>query len=357
MSVSKENVLSALASVQWEGKDIVASQMVMDVTLSGDEQGTKVNLILEIEPKKNAALDTLKNDIEKSVKAIAGVSDVGVIFTAHKAAQGHAHSHANPHTHGIQKLELPTIKHIIAVASGKGGVGKSTTAVNLAAAFSQKGLKTGLMDADVYGPSIPRMLGLDEEPVENENGKVEPVERDGIKVMSMGFLVPEGQPMMWRGPMVSGAIMQFFKDVAWGDLDVLVIDMPPGTGDAQITLAQSIPVSGAVIVSTPQDIALLDARKALMMFKKTDVAILGIVENMSYFECPHCQGRSEIFGHGGAQADAQKLQVPFLGGIPLDISLRTGSDEGKPLTLLEPQTTIAQKYRMMADELWSRLSA
>jgi ATP-binding protein involved in chromosome partitioning len=240
-------------------------------------------------------------------------------------------------------MELPGIRFIVAVASGKGGVGKSTTAVNLAMALSQKGLKIGLMDADVYGPSIPRMMGLSGEPFMNENEKMEPLVRDGVKVMSLGFLIDEAEPMIWRGPMVHSAITQLFQNVAWGDIDVLVIDLPPGTGDAQLTLAQTVLLSGAVIVSTPQDIALLDARKALAMFRKTDIPILGIVENMSFFECPHCKARSDIFSHGGARAEAEKLGIPFLGEIPLDIKLR--------------EKSIATEYRAIADKLWDSLNA
>jgi ATP-binding protein involved in chromosome partitioning len=237
------------------------------------------------------------------------------------------------------------------------------------------------MDADVYGPSIPRMMGLTGEPYVDEDGRMEPLvrdlfvekgehfstkresldshvnSRDGIKVMSMGFLVDEAQPMIWRGPMVHSAITQLFRDVLWGDLDILVIDLPPGTGDAQLTLAQTVPLTGAVIVSTPQDIALLDARKALMMFQKTDVPILGIIENMSYFECPYCKKRSDIFSHGGVHIEAEKLGIPFLGEIPLDIALREKSDEGEPLTLSEPKSSISIQYKAIADILWDALNA
>ncbi|MFA4995454.1 MAG: Mrp/NBP35 family ATP-binding protein [Bdellovibrionales bacterium] len=349
--LSQEAILSALRAVKWEGEDIVSRKMVAGVTFAKEEQGTKVNLIIEIEPKKGADIDGLNNQIEQAIKTIEGVSSVAVIFTAHQAAQEHKHEHAS------SKMDLPDIDYVVAIASGKGGVGKSTTAVNLAIALAQKGLKVGLLDADVYGPSIPRMMGLKGEPSMDENERMEPLMRDGVKVMSMGFLVDEAEAMIWRGPMVHSAIMQLFRDVAWGDLDILVVDLPPGTGDAQLTLSQTVPLAGAVIVSTPQDIALLDARKAMGMFRKTDVPILGLIENMSYFECPQCKARSNIFGHGGAQAEAEKLGIPFLGEIPLDITLREKSDEGEPLTLSAPKSTIAARYRTIADKLWTSLKA
>ncbi len=351
---SKETVLGVLRSVQWEGRDVVSRGMVSGVTFSDDRAG--VTIILEVEPQKNAGFDSLKDHVEKAAKAVAGVSAVNVIFTATKAAQ-HKHGHSHADTAVPKKVDLPDIKHIVVVASGKGGVGKSTTAVNMAVAFAQKGLKVGLLDADVYGPSIPHMMGVKEEPEENENGQLEPVEKGGVKIMSIGFMIDEAQPMIWRGPMVHSALIQFFRDVAWGELDVLVVDLPPGTGDAQLTLAQSIPVSGAVVVSTPQDIALIDARKALAMFVKTDTPVLGIIENMSYFECPHCKARTEIFSHAGAQTEAQKLDIPFLGEIPLDVALRLKSDEGQPLTLSEPHGAIAQTYHSIADKIWALLDA
>jgi ATP-binding protein involved in chromosome partitioning len=260
-------------------------------------------------------------------------------------------------SHVPQKLSLPRVKYIVAVASGKGGVGKSTTAVNLAAALAQKGLHVGLLDADIYGPSIPRMLGVSGKPEVDADNKMIPHEKFGMAVMSMGLLVAEDTPMVWRGPMVHAAITQLFRDVVWGARDVLVVDLPPGTGDAQLTMAQTVPLSGAVIVSTPQDIALLDARRGLAMFQKVDVPVLGFVENMSYFQCPKCGERSDIFSHGGARAEAEKLGVPFLGEIPLDIAVRQHSDDGNPLVLAEPKGAIAAAYRTMADKLWDELEA
>jgi ATP-binding protein involved in chromosome partitioning len=250
---------------------------------------------------------------------------------------------------------VPGVKHIIAVASGKGGVGKSTTAVNFALALKDQGLKVGVLDADIYGPSMPRLLGIHGQPQQLAGNKLDPMRSYGLKVMSMGFLVDEETPMIWRGPMVMSALSQMLKDVAWGDLDVLVVDMPPGTGDAQLTMAQQVPLAGAVIVSTPQDLALIDARKGLNMFKKVNVPVLGIVENMSTFLCPHCGERSDIFGHGGAKQEAGRLGVPFLGEVPLTMAIRETSDEGKPVVATDPGSPVAQAYRDIAATAWAEL--
>jgi len=243
---------------------------------------------------------------------------------------------------------VPGVKSIIAVASGKGGVGKSTTAVNLAMGLAAIGQRVGLLDADIYGPSVPRMTGITGRPSATEGQKLRPMESHGVKVMSMGFLVDEDAPMIWRGPMVQSALQQMLGDVLWGELDVLVVDMPPGTGDAQLTMAQKVPLAGAVIVSTPQDIALLDARKAINMFRKVDVPVLGIVENMSYFCCPNCGHRTEIFAHGGARACAAQYGVDFLAEIPLDVEVRTTSDAGRPIVATDPQHPLAEAYRGLA---------
>ena len=250
---------------------------------------------------------------------------------------------------------VPGAKAIIAVASGKGGVGKSTTAVNLALGLKERGLAIGLLDADIYGPSIPRLLGLTGKPQQLAGNKLQPMEAYGLKVMSMGFLVDEETPMIWRGPMVMSALSQMLKDVAWGDLDVLVVDMPPGTGDAQLTMAQQVPLAGAVIVSTPQDLALIDARKGLNMFRKVNVPVLGIVENMSSFVCPHCGERSDIFGHGGAKSEAARLGVPFLGEVPLTMAVRETSDSGKPVVVSDPSSPPAVAYRDIARNVWAEL--
>lgn len=347
--VAQEQILSVLRTVKYQGQDIVTRGMIGGVTATADG---KISIVVQIEPDKKNDFSVLKAEIEKAVTAVRGVSSVSVIFTAHQAA-----SPPQRQPHVPQKLSLPQVKYIVAVASGKGGVGKSTTAVNLAAALAQKGLKVGLLDADIYGPSIPRMVAVTGKPDIDENKKMIPHQRYGMAVMSMGFLVAEETPMVWRGPMVHSAITQLFRDVDWGERDMIIVDMPPGTGDAHLTLAQSIPLSGAVIVSTPQDIALLDARKGLAMFQKVDVPVVGIIENMSYFLCPHCNGRSDIFSHGGAQVEADRLGVPFLGEIPLNIAIRENSDSGLPLVLADKEGAIAATYRTIADRLWARLTA
>jgi ATP-binding protein involved in chromosome partitioning len=270
---------------------------------------------------------------------------------------GHSHGPAAKTTGGGGRIDVPGVRHIIAVASGKGGVGKSTTAVNLALGLAANGLATGLLDADIYGPSMPRMLGVTEKPESADGKMLKPIEKYGLKTMSIGYIVNEDTPMIWRGPMVSSALEQMLRDVQWGDLDVLVVDMPPGTGDAQLTLAQRVALAGAVIVSTPQDIALVDARKGLNMFRKVAVPVLGIVENMSYFLCPHCGERSEIFGHGGAREEAEKLDVPFLGEVPLHLDIRTTSDSGNPIVVSKPDSPHAQVYKNVAGRVWKQLSA
>ena len=253
------------------------------------------------------------------------------------------------------KPGIPGVHAIVAVASGKGGVGKSTTAVNLALALKTLGLRVGLLDADIYGPSQPRMMGISGRPSSPDGRRLLPMVNYDVKVMSMGFMVPEDTPMIWRGPMVMSAINQMLRDVEWGDLDILVVDLPPGTGDAQLTMAQQVPLSGAVIVSTPQDIALIDARKGLNMFRKVDVPVLGIVENMSYFLCPHCGERSDIFSHGGARREAEKLGVDFLGELPLDMAIRETSDGGHPIVVAAPDSGPAKTYRTIAEQVWLKV--
>jgi ATP-binding protein involved in chromosome partitioning len=254
-----------------------------------------------------------------------------------------------------RQAEIPGVRAIIAVASGKGGVGKSTTALNLALGLRDLGLRVGLMDADIYGPSVPRLTAIHDKPVVNEHKKMIPIERFGLSIMSIGFLVEEETAMIWRGPMVMSAITQMLREVAWGKLDVLIVDMPPGTGDAQLTLAQNVPLKGAVIVSTPQDLALIDARRGLAMFKKVNVPVLGIVENMSYFQCPECGTRSDIFGHGGARHEAERLGVPFLGEVPLHMSIRATSDAGTPVVVSEPDGPHAAIYRAIATQVRDQL--
>jgi ATP-binding protein involved in chromosome partitioning len=254
-----------------------------------------------------------------------------------------------------RQAEIPGIAAVIAVASGKGGVGKSTTALNLALGLRDLGLRVGLMDADIYGPSVPRLTAIRDKPELNDERKMIPIERFGLAIMSIGFLVEEDTAMIWRGPMVMSAITQMLRDVAWGRLDVLVVDMPPGTGDAQLTLAQNVPLKGAIIVSTPQDLSLIDARRGLAMFKKVNVPVLGIVENMSYFQCPHCGTRADIFGHGGARHEAERLGVPFLGEIPLHIAIRETSDLGSPVVVSAPEGPHAAIYRAIAAQVRDQL--
>jgi ATP-binding protein involved in chromosome partitioning len=254
-----------------------------------------------------------------------------------------------------RQAEIPGVAAVIAVASGKGGVGKSTTALNLALGLHDQGLRVGLLDADIYGPSVPRLTGIREKPVLNDEKKMIPLQRFGLAIMSIGFLVEEDTAMIWRGPMVMSAITQMLRDVVWGTLDVLVVDMPPGTGDAQLTLAQNVPLKGAIIISTPQDLSLIDARRGLAMFKKVNVPVLGIIENMSYFQCPHCGTRSDIFGHGGARHEAERLGVPFLGEIPLHMSIRATSDSGTPVVVSEPEGEHAAIYRAIGARVHDQL--
>jgi ATP-binding protein involved in chromosome partitioning len=245
------------------------------------------------------------------------------------------------------------VKHVIAVSSGKGGVGKSTVSVNLAVAMGLSGAKVGLLDADIYGPNIPMMMGIDKTP-EQKDGKITPAESHGVKLISMGFFVPEDQAVVWRGPMVHTAIQQLFRDVLWGELDYLLIDLPPGTGDAQLTLSQLVPLAGAITVTTPQEVALHDVRKGMMMFQKVNVPLLGIVENMSYFVCGHCGERTEIFAHGGGERAAETLGVPFLGRVPIDPAIREGGDTGRPLVVADPKSPQAKAFRDIAGEVMAR---
>ena len=349
------------------GKNVVAAGMVGGIATRAGH----VAITLDVDPARGAALEPLRQACEQAVRAMPDVLSATAVMTAERAAPAapsapsaaparpHAHSHgpAAKTTGGTGRIDVPGVKHIIAVASGKGGVGKSTTAVNLALGLAANGISTGLLDADIYGPSMPRMLGVKEKPESTDGKMLKPIERYGIRTMSIGYIVAEDTPMIWRGPMVSSALEQMLRDVQWGELDVLVVDMPPGTGDAQLTLAQRVALSGAVIVSTPQDIALIDARKGLAMFRKVAVPVLGIVENMSYFLCPKCGERSEIFGHGGARDEAAKLEVPFLGEIPLHLDIRTTSDSGHPIVVSQPDSAHAQAYKNIAGRVWKQLSA
>ena len=319
---------------------------------SADASDGRVSVVLSIERAFAAKAEALRPAAEKALKSLPGAREASVVFTAHR--EPHAHDHARP---AARELAIPGVKALIAVASGKGGVGKSTVAVNLAVALANQGKKIGLLDADIYGPSVPHLLGLAGRKPESDGKKLQPMLAHGIKAMSIGFLIDVDTPMIWRGPMVVSALSQLMTDVDWGELDVLVMDLPPGTGDAQLTIAQRVRLSGAVIVSTPQDIALIDARKALAMFRKTQVPILGLVENMSTFVCPHCGEATPIFGHGGARETAAKLDVPFFGEIPLTLALRETSDAGTPIAAAQPDSVEAKAFAALATQIWNALSS
>ena len=323
-------------------KDLVSTKSVKGITVDG----SKVNLEVVLGYPAKGSKDALAAKLKEKIAAVPGVSDVSVNITSKIAA------------HGVQKGVKPIegIKNIIAVASGKGGVGKSTVAVNLALALSVEGASVGILDADIYGPSQPRMLGVKAKPESKDGRTLEPVVSYDLQAMSIGFLIDEETPMIWRGPMVTQALEQLLKDTNWKDLDYLIIDLPPGTGDIQLTLAQKVPVSGAIIVTTPQDIALLDARKGLKMFEKVEVPVLGIVENMSIHICSKCGHEEHIFGKGGGGRMAEENDVDFLGGLPLDMRIREETDAGKPTVVAEPESRIAQMYRDIARRVAAKLS-
>jgi ATP-binding protein involved in chromosome partitioning len=368
--VTKERVIEALKRIKGPDLkgDIVALGLVSEVVIHNG----KVYFAISVDPDRAEELEALRQAAESVVKSIPGVEGVVATLTADRAPGGTRAGNGNgsagearqgsPFTRPGAAREarhrqggVPGVANIIAVASGKGGVGKSTTAVNLALALKDQGLKVGVLDADIYGPSMPRLLGLQGQPQQVAGNQLEPMQAYGLRVMSMGFLVDEETPMIWRGPMVMSALSQMLKDVAWGELDVLVVDMPPGTGDAQLTMAQQVPLAGAIIVSTPQDLALIDARKGLNMFRKVNVPVLGLVENMSTFVCPHCGERSDIFGHGGARAESVRLGIPFLGEVPLTLAIRETSDEGRPVVATDMASPAAEAYREIAERAWAEL--
>lgn len=383
MSVTKDQVLEQLRRVK--GPDLESN--IVDLGLVSEilVKDERVYFSITVPAERAQELEPLRQAAETVVKDISGVSGVTAVLTAeakggrsaappagangsrnvveHPRVQQARAAQAGPGVArpkaagGRQVAGVPGVKHLIAVASGKGGVGKSTTAVNLALGFRAIGLKAGILDADIYGPSQPRLLGLTGRPQVVSGTTLRPMQGYGLQVMSMGFLVDEGTPIIWRGPMVVSALNQMLREVAWDDLDVMVIDMPPGTGDVQLTMAQQVPLSGAVIVSTPQDLALIDARKGLNMFRKVDVPVLGIIENMSYFVCPKCGERSDIFGHGGAEHEADRLGIPFLGAVPLHIEIRSRSDAGQPIVATNPDSPHAQVYREIAAKAWAEVQA
>jgi len=349
MSVTKEQVLQALRQVKdpVSGQDIVSADIARAVSIEGDA----VRFVLEVEAARGVAMEPVRVEAIDAVEALAGVGKVSALITAHSDKKvpdlGMSKKPAAPQ--GPQSI--PGVKHIVAVASGKGGVGKSTVSSNLAVALAGMGLKIGLLDADIYGPSQPRMMGTLKRPQSVGDRGMAPVEKHGVKLMSMGLMMREDEAVIWRGPMLMGALQQMLNQVEWGQLDVLVIDLPPGTGDVQLTLSQKTAITGAVVVSTPQDIALLDARKALDMFRKTGTTVLGIIENMSTHVCTECGHEEHIFGHGGASAEAAKLNVPLLGEVPLDMEIRLAGDKGAPIVVAAPDSAQAKAFKDIAENL------
>ena len=349
-TLSEDDIMAALKGVEEpaRGTDVASAGMISGLAV---REGHVV-FSIAVNPEEAEAKEPLRQACERAVDQLPGVLSVTAVLTAHTpqaAPQAEA-------ARGDGQLDIPGIRTIVAVASGKGGVGKSTTAVNLALALRESGLRVGLMDADIYGPSIPRMMGIDGRPDSPDNKRIEPLRAYGMPTMSIGYLVPADTAMIWRGPMVQSAIEQLLREVIWGELDVLVIDLPPGTGDAQLTLSQRVPLAGAVVVSTPQEVALADVRKAINMFNKVNVRVLGIIENMSAFACPHCGERTEIFGHGGAAATAAELGIDFLGEIPLIPVIRETSDAGHPIVVADPESEAARAYREVAAAVAARLA-
>jgi ATP-binding protein involved in chromosome partitioning len=362
MAVSKEQVLAALAKVPSPGGAALPDERVLSDVVVSDG---KVFFSLTVDAAAVKSWEPVRKAAEDAVRAIPGVQSVLVALTAERSGASGGRpqqpvGQATPRAaHPADKVQpgIPGVDAVIAVASGKGGVGKSTTAVNLALGLRDLGLKVGMLDADIYGPSLPKLLAIREKPQTIGGTRLKPIERYGLTVMSIGFLIDEETPMIWRGPMVMSAITQMLREVEWGKLDIMVVDMPPGTGDAQLTMAQQVPLKGAVIVSTPQDLALIDARRGVAMFKRVNVPVLGVVENMSYFLCPSCGTRSDIFGHGGAHKEAERLGVPFLGEVPLHMAIREKSDSGLPVVATEPDSPHTQVYRAIASKVFEQMKA
>ncbi len=344
MALTQETVLEALRSVLDPDlrKDLVTLGMIKDVRLPGDG---KVGVTVELTTPACPLKHKIQSDVENALREIPGVNEVEVMMTA-KVRQGHAPEDRAP---------IPGVKNIVAVASGKGGVGKSTTAVNLAYALQALGAQVALLDADIYGPNIPGMIGVRQTPQVVEN-RIQPLVAHGLRIMSMGFVVDEDQPVIFRGPMLHAALRQLLLDVDWGEVDYLVVDLPPGTGDVQLSLAQTVPVTGAVMVTTPQRVALHDVRKGMAMFLRVDVPVLGVVENMAYYLCPHCGKREDIFDSGGGRRVAEMFDAPFLGEIPLVTKIRQGGDTGRPVILAEPEGPVARAYREVAERVAQQVS-
>ncbi|MGU3329971.1 iron-sulfur cluster carrier protein ApbC [Methylobacterium mesophilicum] len=367
MAITRDDVLRALQSVTVDaaGTTLPGSGRLSQVVV---DPNNRVMFSILVDPSEAERFEPVRRQAEGRILQMPGVSGVFASLTSERGPDMPAQSDAAPRpvtpppaaprpgAPPNQGPQIAGVRHIVAVASGKGGVGKSTTACNLALALQAQGLKVGLLDADIYGPSVPKLFGLSGKPTVVDNKSMEPMVGYGLKVMSIGFLIEPETAMIWRGPMVQSAITQMLRDVLWGELDVLIVDMPPGTGDAQLTMAQATPLSGAVIVSTPQDLALIDARRGVTMFKKVAVPILGVIENMATFVCPNCGHASHIFGHGGARIEAQRLGVPFLGEVPLDMTIRETSDSGRPVVATDPDGPHAKVYRDIAASLWANLS-
>ncbi len=347
-NITEAEVRSALSGVKdpARNQDVVSLGMVQEIAI---REGN-IAFALEADPARADSLEVVRRACEQAVLSLPGVASVSAVLTAERPPPAAAPAA------GTRGIVLPGVDAVVAVASGKGGVGKSTLTTNLALALRRQGLRVGLLDADIYGPSQPRLMGISGRPQVIDDNRIRPMTGYGVKVMSIGFVVDEERPMIWRGPMVQGALEQLLKDVEWGDLDVLLVDMPPGTGDVQLTMSQRVPLRGAVIVSTPQDIALIDARKGLNMFRRVNVPVLGFVENMSWFTCPKCGERTEIFAHGGAEQAAAAMKVPFLGGIPLHAAIREMSDQGLPVVAGAPESAEAQAFVAVAERLVSEMT-
>ena len=360
MALNKEQVLACLEGVKSPAGIPLPKTGTLSDVVAGDG---KVFFSISVDAAEVKAWEAVRQRAEEAVRALPGVQSALVALTAERKAgapsarapQGAGPAGARAAPRGDSVQGVPGVEAIIAVASGKGGVGKSTTAVNLALGLAALGLRVGILDADIYGPSLPKLLAIKERPQTLGGTRLKPITRYGLTVMSIGFLIDEETPMIWRGPMVISALTQMLREVEWGTLDVMVVDMPPGTGDAQLTMAQQVPLKGAVIVSTPQDLALIDARRGISMFKRVNVPVLGVIENMSYFLCPHCGTRSDIFSHGGARHEAERLGVPFLGEVPLHMTIREKSDAGLPVVATEPDGPHAKIYRDIAARVRDQL--